>query len=579
MEFSAIFHESNKKYCYASEKGNFVIRLKTKKNDMKRVTLHFQDKYIPLNMVDTRKSLEMKKKASDEWCDYFEGRLEIDMVCLRYFFELEDEAGRVSYYGNNEFFDKKITSIDYMYDCPQNLREEEMFLVPEWAKNKVVYQIFPSRFASSKCVDKKKWYKTPITATTDLQGDLSGIIDHLDHLKELGVDVLYMTPIFESPSTHKYNTINYYEIDPSFGTKEDLAKLVDKAHEMGMRVVLDAVFNHTDQEFFAFKDIKENEEKSKYIDWYYIKDFPLKFKRGTKPNFKCFSYFGGMPKLNLRNEEVANYFIEVGKYWVENYHIDGWRLDVGDEISHKFWRRFRDAMKEINPQLLIIGEIWHHAEDFLDGEEWDTVMNYPFYFAVDRLAAKGEITVSKFMGQIGYQEGNLHEKVYPILWNLLDSHDTSRFLNRCGEDTSRFKLGVALQLLLPGMPFIYYGDEYGMTGGGDPDCRRGMVWDEKYQNKEIYQWYCNLIKIRKANPALTEGEIMDVYCDDENGVLAVTRSDGKQEITLLVHAKDGIVSLGESNVNCQVGKMRNLLTNEIYAGELRGYETMVLVTT
>lgn len=577
MEFSAIFHDTTKKYAYALEKGHFVIRLKTKKNDIKRVTLLYQDKYIPVQFIDTRKRKDMYRIASDNYCDYYEVQVEMDMVCLRYQFELEDYEGNVLFYANHEFYNEPRTHIDYMYDCPQNLREEEMVVTPEWARNKVVYQIFPSRFATSKKVSEKTWYQTPIDHKADLKGDLRGIIEHLDHLKELGVDIIYMTPIFESPSSHKYNTVDYYKIDPSFGTEEDIKELVEKAHALGMRVIMDAVFNHTGADFFAFQDVQKNKEKSKYLDWYYIDGFPLKMKFGEKPNFKTFSYFGGMPKLNLQNDEAAEYCINVGRYWMESCRIDGWRLDVGDEVSHRFWRRFRTAMKEVNPEALIIGEIWHHAEDFLDGEEWDTVMNYPFCFAMENLVAKEEITVSQFLGQLGYLEGNIHNKIYPLLWNLIDSHDFSRFMYRCGEDVDRFKLGVGLQLLWPGMPFIYYGDEYGMTGGADPDCRRGMVWDAKYQNQDVYQWYRKLIQIRKDYPVLTEGRTVDVYTDDARGVFAITRELDGQEIILLAHAKAGEVSFLEKEMQQKLADKINLINDLDFSGKLSAFELAVLV--
>ncbi len=577
MEFSAIFHNSTKKYCYALEEGLFAIRIRTKKNDIKRVTLHYKDKYIPVQFHDTRKSKDMIKVASDNYCDYYEAEVEIDMICMRYHFELEDFAGNIFFYGENEFYEEEITSNDDMYDCPQNLREEERFLTPEWANNKIVYQVFPSRFATSKKVDKRKWYKTPITAKTDLQGDLRGIINHLDHIKNLGVDVIYMTPIFESPSTHKYDTYDYYKIDPSFGTEDDLKELVEKAHAMGMKVIMDAVFNHTGTGFFAFEDVKKNEKNSPYFDWYYIEDFPLKAKWGTKPNYKTFSYFGGMPKLNLQNEEAAEYCINVGRYWIEKCNIDGWRLDVADESTHRFWRKFRKAIRAVKPDALMIGEIWHYAEEFLAGEEWDTVMNYPFFFAVDNLIVQEKIPVSKFLGQMGFLEGNLNKKVYPILWNLLDSHDTARFMYRCGENVDKFKLGVGIQLLWTGMPFIYYGDEYGMTGGGDPDCRRGMVWDEKYQNPEIYAWYRKLIQIRKEYPVLTEGRNVDVFCDDAHGVFAITKELNGSQMILLVHAKAGEVSAAEVSALNEMAGLQNLVTNDDFSGKLSAFELAVLV--
>lgn len=576
MEFSAIFHDTTKKYCYALEKGSFIIRLKTKKNDIKRVTLHCQDKYIPISFMDTRNQMDMEKVASDKYCDYYEACVQMDVVCLRYQFELEDMEGQIYYYANHEFYKEPRTHIDYMYDCPQNLREEEMYVVPEWAKNKIIYQIFPSRFATSKEVSKEEWYQAPIDHRADLKGDLRGIINRLDYLKELGVDIVYMTPIFESPSSHKYNTVDYYKIDPSFGTEEDLKELVDKAHSLGMRVILDAVFNHTGTEFFAFQDVLKNEEKSPYVDWYYIDSFPLKMEWGTKPNFKTFSYFPGMPKLNLRNDEVAEYCIGVARYWIEKCNIDGWRLDVGDEVSHAFWRRFRKAIKKTNPEALIIGEIWHHAEDFLDGEEWDTLMNYPFCFAVENFVANESITATEFLGQLGYIEGNYHKKVYPLLWNLIDSHDFSRFLYRCKENVDRFKLGVGLQLVWPGMPFIYYGDEYGMTGGADPDRRRGMVWDEAYQNKEVYQWYKKLIQIRKEYPALTEGKTVDMFADDAHSIFAITKELDRKQITLLVNGSANEVSKKEIGNLKKYIMQKNIVTNDNFSGKLSAFELAVL---
>lgn len=577
MEFSAIFHDTTKKYAYALEKGRFVIRLKTKKNDIKRATLLYQDKYIPVKFFDTREAKDMYKIASDNYCDYYEVQIDLDMICLRYQFELEDYEGNIFYYANHEFYPEPRTHIDYMYDCPQNLREEEMVVTPDWAKNKIVYQIFPSRFATSQSISLKKWYQAPIDHKADLKGDLRGIIQHLDHLKELGVDIIYMTPIFESPSSHKYNTTDYYKIDPSFGTEEDIKELVEKAHALGMRIIMDAVFNHTGTDFFAFQDIQKNKEKSPYVDWYYIDGFPLKTKFGSKPNFLTFSYFGGMPKLNLQNDEVARYCINVGRYWIEKCNIDGWRLDVGDEVSHKFWRRFRAAIKETNPEALIIGEVWHHAEDFLDGEEWDTVMNYPFCFAMENLVTKESITVSQFLGQMGYLEGNIHSKIYPLLWNLIDSHDFSRFMYRCEENVDKFKFGVGLQLLWPGMPFIYYGDEYGMTGGADPDCRRGMVWDEAYQNQEVYAWYRKLIQIRKNYIALTEGRTTKVFCDDAHGVFAITKELNAQQIVLLAHAKDGEVDGAQIPQLVDFVGMENVIKQETFSGILSTFELAVLI--
>ena len=571
MEYSAIFHDMDKRFCYAIEKDLFVIRVQVKKDDMKEIILHYEDKYIPMEREDTRKTIVMKKVATSQFHDYYEAQVRMHLICLRYFFEFTDMQGERVYYGNYEFDKEYITNRDRMFDCPQNLREEEMFEVPDWAANKVVYQIFPSRFAASQPVDKKLWYKAPITPMDDLHGDFRGIIDHLDHIQDLGIDVIYMTPSFKSNSCHKYDTIDYYEIDPSFGTKEELKELVQKAHDRGMKVVMDAVFNHTGKEFFAFKDILEKGEKSKYLDWYYIDELPLKGKWGEIPNFLCFGYYGGMPKLNLKNPEVEKYITDIACYWIRECDIDGWRLDVGDEISHFFWKRFRRAIKAVKKDMLIIGEIWHYAGDFLEGDEWDTVMNYPFYLNLIDLLADEKISVSQFVQNLGYLKGRLHKKCYPLMWNLIDSHDTARFLHLCKDNKKKQHLAAAFQLLLPGMPMIYYGDEYAMPGANDPDCRRGMYWDEEYQDKEMLEWYKQLLKVRKNHACIVEGEPMEIAARDEEETIVLTRKNGEETLALIFNCSSS------ARVFHEYAQKYDLLREKPFDGKIAGLDAAVIV--
>ena len=571
MEYSAIFHDMDKRFCYAIEKDLFVIRVQVKKDDMKEIILHYEDKYIPMEREDTRKTIVMKKVATSQFHDYYEAQVRMHLICLRYFFEFTDMQGERVYYGNYEFDKEYITNRDRMFDCPQNLREEEMFEVPDWAANKVVYQIFPSRFAASQPVDKKLWYKAPITPMDDLHGDFRGIIDHLDHIQDLGIDVIYMTPSFKSNSCHKYDTIDYYEIDPSFGTKEELKELVQKAHDRGMKVVMDAVFNHTGKEFFAFKDILEKGEKSKYLDWYYIDELPLKGKWGEIPNFLCFGYYGGMPKLNLKNPEVEKYITDIACYWIKECDIDGWRLDVGDEISHFFWKRFRRAIKAVKKDMLIIGEIWHYAGDFLEGDEWDTVMNYPFYLNLIDLLADEKISVSQFVQNLGYLKGRLHKKCYPLMWNLIDSHDTARFLHLCKDNKKKQHLAAAFQLLLPGMPMIYYGDEYAMPGANDPDCRRGMYWDEEYQDKEMFEWYKRLLQVRKAHTCIVEGELAEAITRDEDETIVLIRKNGEETIALIFNCSDHTKEFKE------YAQKQDLLTEKVFDGKVEALDAAVIV--
>lgn len=571
MEYSAIFHDMDKRFCYAIDKDLFVIRVQVKKDDMKEVILHYEDKYIPMERKDTRMTLPMKKVATSQFHDYYEAQLRMNLICLRYFFEFTDMQGEKVYYGNYEFDKECITNRDRMFDCPQNLREEEMFEVPQWAANKVVYQIFPSRFAATQPVDKKLWYKAPITPMDDLHGNLRGIIEHLDYIKDLGIDVVYLTPIFKSNSCHKYDTIDYYQVDPSFGTTEDLKELVQKSHERGMKVVLDAVYNHSGREFFAFQDILEKGEKSKYLDWYFIDELPPRGEWGEIPNFKCFGYYGGMPKLNLKNPEVEKYITDVACYWIKECDIDGWRLDVGDEISHFFWKNFRRAIKAVKKDMLIIGEIWHYAGDFLEGDEWDTVMNYPFYLNLIDLLADEKINVSQFVQNLGYLKGRLNKKCYPLMWNLIDSHDTARFLHLCNDNKKKQHLAAAFQLLLPGMPMVYYGDEYAMPGANDPDCRRGMYWDEEYQDKEMYNWYKKLMQVRKTHACIVEGEMIETIANNDEDTIVMIRKNGEETIAMLFNCGNSAKEFNE------YAEKHNLLTDSAFDGKVDGLDAAVIV--
>lgn len=571
MEYSAIFHDMDKRFCYAIDKDLFVIRVQVKKDDMKEVILHYEDKYIPMERKDTRMTLPMKKVATSQFHDYYEAQLRMNLICLRYFFEFTDMQGEKVYYGNYEFDKECITNRDRMFDCPQNLREEEMFEVPQWAANKVVYQIFPSRFATTQPVDKELWYKAPITPMDDLHGNLRGIIEHLDYIKDLGIDVVYLTPIFKSNSCHKYDTIDYYQVDPSFGTTEDLKELVQKSHERGMKVVLDAVYNHSGREFFAFQDILEKGEKSKYLDWYFIDELPPRGEWGEIPNFKCFGYYGGMPKLNLKNPEVEKYITDVACYWIKECDIDGWRLDVGDEISHFFWKNFRKAIKAVKKDMLIIGEIWHYAGDFLEGDEWDTVMNYPFYLNLIDLLADEKINVSQFVQNLGYLKGRLNKKCYPLMWNLIDSHDTARFLHLCHDNKKKQHLAAAFQLLLPGMPMVYYGDEYAMPGANDPDCRRGMYWDEEYQDKEMYNWYKKLMQVRKTHACIVEGEMIETIANDDEDTIVMIRKNGEETIAMLFNCGNSAKEFNE------YAEKHNLLTDSAFDGKVDGLDAAIIV--
>lgn len=505
MEKAAVVHNPDNYFFYSAGRDTFTVKLMAKAGDVSLAALHYRDKYIPLDKLDTRGKVSMRRVAGDGIHDYYEAELKVNMLCIRYFFELTDSRGEVTYYGNHSFYDRMPECIEEMFDCPQLSREEEKYEASEWARGKVVYQIFVDRFATDRNVSAEEWYRQDLGHRDSLRGSLKGITEKIPYLKELGAEVLYLTPIFQAETTHKYDTVDYMRVDPEFGTEEDLRELTETAHGAGMYVILDAVFNHTSRHFFAFQDLLQNQEASLYRDWYYVDDFPV---RGEfMPSYRSFSYFGGMPKLNCRNPEVRDYIFGVIRHWTRECHVDGWRLDVADEIGRDFWREFRRELRRVNPQALIVGEIWYFNGSYLEGDQWDSVMNYHFTEAVRGFLLERTLTAKEFAERLDFVRGRLKKEAVPYLWNLIDSHDTDRFLTQAGGDRKLLKLAATLQLLLPGMPMIYYGDEVGMTGQKKGSgCRHGMLWEKERQDTGLLEYYKKLIAIRKKYPAVARGE-------------------------------------------------------------------------
>ena len=417
-----------------------------------------------------------------------------------------------------------------------NRTKNNAFLVPSWAKGAVIYHIFPERFCNgNKNNDPTKtkgWGKLPVTRHTFYGGDLQGIIQKIPYLAELGVDIIYLTPIFKSPSTHKYDTTDYYRIDPHFGDVKTLKRLVRECHRNNMKIILDGVFGHCGADFFAFRDILKNGPRSKFAGWFYIHSFPI--KKRPKPTYENFVWW--LPRLNTENPEVKKYILAVTSYWMREAKIDGWRLDVGYEIDHEFWKEFRKLVKKINPEALILGEIWYIASPWLRGDQFDSVMNYPFRQLVIDFFVKGKINAKEFDEGLMWIRKSYKPPVSHVLYNLIGSHDTPRFLTLCKNDFRKMMLAVVFQMTYPGMPTIYYGDERGMIGGNDPDSRRAMDWGElEGKRKELLEFYKKLITLRKNHSALEVGEFFIQFVDPKNNLYSYLRRSESQEILIVLN--------------------------------------------
>lgn len=528
MMKEAVHHTAHGNFAYPVSEDTLRVTLKTARGDVKKVTVLYQDRYGGSEPFVA----PMEAVAQDELFTYFQADLKLATKRFGYVFLLDD--GKQSYfYTEKGFFDHipPNTQFQYPYIALRDLWEP-----PAWAQGAVIYQIFPERFAngdlSNDHPDVESWHTAP-TVKSQKGGDLQGVIDRFQHFVELGVDVLYFTPIFKAPSNHKYDTVDYYAIDPHFGDEETVRELINLCHSQGMKIVFDAVFNHSGFGFFAFQDVLEHGEDSAFAHWFNIESFPV---QTDPPNYETFSNkIATMPKLMTCQTDVRDYFLEVGTYWVREFAIDGWRLDVANEIDHEFWRDFRRAIKAENPDALIVGEVWHEASEWVRGDQFDCVMNYSVQYACLDFFAKGTIRAGTFANRLAKVQVNHTQSVNLAMFNLLGSHDTERFLTTCGENIHKFALAAAFQLLYEGAPMIYYGDEVGMTGPNDPGCRGGMIWDPKEQNLDLLAWHQKLIALRKKHPVLRTGHCRTVWADNASNLFGFARFDQGEQVLVLLN--------------------------------------------
>lgn len=533
MQLEAIYHRPKQNWSYAYDKETVHIRLRTKRNDVDRVTLTFLDKYV---FHESQTPVPMTKLASNELFDFWEAAAKPPFRRLQYFFTLHSGA-MTTYYTDRGFRGERPDKALGLFEYPF-LNAVDVFTPPEWVKDAVFYQIFPERFAngdpSISPEGAEPWGGEP-ARDNFFGGDLQGVIDHLDYLVSLGITAVYFTPLFEAVSNHKYDTRDYLKVDPHFGTNAKLKELVAECHSRGIRVLLDAVFNHSGGTFEPFLDVKWNGSASPYTDWFHIREFPLEVRDGI-PTFDTFGFEPTMPKLNTANPDVKEYLLKVARYWVEEVGIDGWRLDVANEVDHAFWREFRSVVKAANPEAYILGEIWHDSMMWLQGDQFDAVMNYPFTEAVLDFLTRGETDARQFADAIGTQLARYQRQVQETAFNLLDSHDTPRLLTLSGSDKNKMMLAALIQLTYTGVPCIYYGDEIGLEGGEDPGCRRCMEWNEEKQDLTLFAFYQKLIALRKSAPALRTGGFRFLLAPSGDTRLAYERWDGQTRFIIIINA-------------------------------------------
>ena len=480
-------------YAFALDDTHYIFRLRTGKGEAESVRFYYADRAVMTPKLQFA-PLPMEKFRTDRYFDWYEILLETRFERIAYYFELQNGVETLFYYGDCYEMAGTPTRADY-FQLPFNHRADR-FAAPAWTRDAVVYNIFPDSFAAGKRL-------APNGAPPCRGGTVRGVTENLDYIASLGFNCIYLNPIFAARSYHRYDTLDYYRIDPHMGAEDDLRDLVRRAHALGIRVILDGVFNHVSSDHPFFRDVLEKGRASRYYSCFYaLPETPRLPAAGELPGYTCFSYVADMPKTNTADPFLRQYFCDVGANWVRKFDVDGWRLDVANELDDGFLRAFRASVKAAKSDALIVGVVWENAAHYLGGDMLDSAMNYDFRRYCRRFFAEQTVDAETFDTNVSTLLLRYNENALFAQLNLLDSHDVSRFLSLCGGKTERMELAVLLQMTFPGMPCVFYGDEKGLCGESEPEYRRPMAWDASSPLEEVYR---RMIALRKTHPALRYG--------------------------------------------------------------------------
>ena len=618
----ALFSAETQDYRMPSEPdaGDMVtVRMRTAKNGADHVYY-----------IEKKKAVLMKKAASDSLFDYYEHKITVKEAQILYHFKIEND-GEVCHYNRLGPSDQDTDQFDF--------KITPGFHTPDWAKGAVMYQIFVDRFCNGDPTNDVQsceyvyigrpvyqvndWSRNPSTMDVGCfyGGDLKGVGDKLDYIQSLGVEAIYLNPVFVSPSNHKYDCQDYEHIDPHFGrivkdggklvekngtdnrqaeryvtraaARENLeasdalfAELVEEIHRRGMKVILDGVFNHCGS-FNKWLDVEEIYERSGDYEpgAYLTKDSPyhsfFQFHDDSDeawPRNRTYDGWWGhdtLPKLNYEgSEKLVKYILNVAKKWISPpYSVDGWRLDVAADLghtaeyNHTFWQMFRKAVKEVNPEVLILAEHYGDPASWLQGDQWDSIMNYDafmepvtwFLTGMEKhsdgyngaLYGDGEA----FFGAMNYHMSRMQTNTIFTAMNQLSNHDHSRFLTRTNQIVGRLgnmgperasehvkkpvlREAVVIQMTWPGAPTLYYGDEAGVCGWTDPDSRRTYPWGK--EDLELIEFHRYMTGIHKRIPALRKGALKPLFAGRHQ--IAYGRMSGDhQTITVISNRPESAV--------------------------------------
>ena len=595
------FDFNDKKHFSISQDGTGRFRVHTEKNISKLWLLLEDEDFRPV---------ELRKYAETDRFVFWGVQVEFRANVAKFSFAATTEDNLNLYLGTSGIANFISPSEKWIYDSSIYQRHS----IPDWVYGSVMYQVFPERFANGRSEinpeNTVEWGSVP--TRLDFQGgDLYGVIDKLDHIESLGVNILYLNPIFLSGSTHKYDSWDHFKVDPTLGGDDGLRDLISNCHDRNIKVILDCSLNHVHPRHFAFQDIVKNGENSEYKNWFTIFDYPVRlihrphlyantYKVGwdgneeeykrylektfdetkvpvevrdddgpiVEPSYKAWWGVPDMPKVNFESKEARQWALDVTKHWIENFDIDGWRMDVAKELDFSFWKEFRDIAHKANKDTLLISEIFGDTSQWLQGDRFDGTMNYSFREAMTDYFATKRINNKEFADSLANLYSMYSFEALSSCQNLLSSHDVKRFLNRCGNEEDGILGAIFLQATFPGIAGIYYGDEIGLGGADDPFNREPFPWhSEESWNSTILDYTKKLMNIKKSSSIFKYGrfELLDDneqfvafrrILKDESMLCIINRSKSNDDFNIISNAHSVNVVHGDCAANLDQGMIR-----------------------
>ena len=558
MNKHAIFHQAKSYLSYAFDRDTLHIYLQTSVEDDLKVSLIYGDPFEWKTIDDVFTWVHtiepMTSKYPTSLYQHFFLPIKPPHKRVKYGFLIEYENSKY-FYGtqglenvtHRELF--KTYDLSHYFNYPY-VNFEDVMDTPEWSKNMVWYQIFPDRFYTDS--PNLPWDIDPIYNDDHFGGTLQGVTQKLDYLSSLGVQGIYFTPIFQASSMHKYDTIDYYKIDEQFGTNDDFKELVQQAHKRNIKVMLDGVFNHCGFFHPHFQDVVTHGEKSTYKDCFFIHEYPVvnfelnehgkpKHYPNTPNNYDAFGFTPMMPKWNTNHPLVESHLLGAVAYWIKEFDIDGWRLDVSNEVSHDFLRKIRQTARSVKPDAFILGENWDASLPWLLGDQMDAVMNYDLSVPIWGYL-EHQYNHLDFIEQMNRYLARTPKHVIPAMFNLVCSHDTVRIKKRLDDNPRRMKLAYLLMFISAGSPNIYYGDEVGHTGFHDPNNRLPMIWDASRQDLDMLAWMKRLITYKKTIDAMN---VTDYAFITDDTLLIIEKVGPHSNLCVVINNTNDIAQIPE----------------------------------